>query len=129
MPTYEYVCDGCSYEFEVVQSFHEKPKKKCSECKKHKLRRKLFSPDCIMRINHTDVKTLGHLADRNTAKMGGYEVQEKRHEIEKKDPAKRKQYKPPKRPIWRPDKDKPDMSLASLTPAQKKTYIETGKKP
>ena len=39
MPTYDYVCDQCGYEFELFQSIKDKPKRKCSECKKLKLRR------------------------------------------------------------------------------------------
>lgn len=37
MPTYEYVCQHCQYEFELYQSFSEKAVKKCPECKKNKL--------------------------------------------------------------------------------------------
>ncbi len=39
MPTYDYMCDNCNYETEVVQTFAEKPKRKCPKCKKMKFRR------------------------------------------------------------------------------------------
>jgi putative FmdB family regulatory protein len=39
MPTYDYVCDQCGYEFELFQSIKDKLKRKCPECKKLKLRR------------------------------------------------------------------------------------------
>jgi putative FmdB family regulatory protein len=39
MPTYDYVCDGCSHAFEQWQSFHDDALKKCPKCKKAKLRR------------------------------------------------------------------------------------------
>lgn len=39
MPTYDYQCDACGHEFELIQSFSEAVKKKCPECKKMKLRR------------------------------------------------------------------------------------------
>src|SRR5439155_2615487 len=39
MPTYEYVCDACGHQFDEIQSFSEKPLKKCPACKKKKLRR------------------------------------------------------------------------------------------
>ncbi|MHC2070639.1 FmdB family zinc ribbon protein [Bremerella sp. T1] len=42
MPTYEYKCDACDYEFEEFQSISADPLTKCPECKKKKLRR-LFS--------------------------------------------------------------------------------------
>ena len=41
MPTYEYVCNGCAHEFEVFQSITASVKRKCPECKKYKLRRKI----------------------------------------------------------------------------------------
>lgn len=41
MPTYEYVCDACEHEFEEFQSISAKPLKKCPECEKPKLRRKI----------------------------------------------------------------------------------------
>jgi putative FmdB family regulatory protein len=39
MPTYEYHCDSCSYEFEEFQYIKDKPLKKCPKCSKNKLRR------------------------------------------------------------------------------------------
>ena len=39
MPTYDYVCDACGHGFELFQGINDKPKKKCSECGKSKLRR------------------------------------------------------------------------------------------
>ena len=37
MPTYQYSCENCKYEFEELQSFSDKPLKKCPKCKKNKL--------------------------------------------------------------------------------------------
>ena len=39
MPTYDYLCDNCGHKFELFQSITESQKRKCPECKKHKLRR------------------------------------------------------------------------------------------
>lgn len=39
MPTYDYRCDACDHAFEELQSFSDKPLKKCPQCKKPKLRR------------------------------------------------------------------------------------------
>ena len=39
MPTYDYLCDECGYEFELFQSINDSHKKKCPECGKLKLRR------------------------------------------------------------------------------------------
>jgi len=32
VPIYEYVCSKCGHEFEVIQSFSDKPIRKCEEC-------------------------------------------------------------------------------------------------
>jgi len=34
MPTYDYECKSCGYNFEVFQSFMDSPVKKCPECGK-----------------------------------------------------------------------------------------------
>jgi len=39
MPTYDYVCDACDHEFELVQPMKDNPIKKCPKCGKQKLRR------------------------------------------------------------------------------------------
>ena len=41
MPTYEYVCDGCTHEFEVFQSMKDDRLKTCPECNEDLLRRKI----------------------------------------------------------------------------------------
>ena len=39
MPTYEYICDNCQYEFEQFQSIKAKPIRKCPECGKLSVQR------------------------------------------------------------------------------------------
>jgi len=39
MPTYDYVCDACSHQFEQFQSMKDDALTKCPKCKKKKLRR------------------------------------------------------------------------------------------
>lgn len=41
MPTYQYACNSCSYEFEIVQTFAEKSLTECPGCKGEL--RKVFS--------------------------------------------------------------------------------------
>lgn len=41
MPTYEYICEACEHEFEEFQSITAKSLKKCPQCAKPKLRRKI----------------------------------------------------------------------------------------
>ena len=76
MITYHYKCNNCNYEFEVMQSIKDKPKKKCPECSLHKLERVLYS---TMVIDMTP-KTVGSLADKQTKKMGHFEREEKQYE-------------------------------------------------
>jgi putative FmdB family regulatory protein len=39
MPTYEYACESCGYEFEEFQSITAPPLKKCPRCARRALRR------------------------------------------------------------------------------------------
>ena len=39
MPTYEYICENCEYEFEKFQSIKARPLRKCPECGKLALNR------------------------------------------------------------------------------------------
>ncbi|HYW80391.1 MAG TPA: zinc ribbon domain-containing protein, partial [Thermoguttaceae bacterium] len=41
MPTYDYVCDACDHEFELFQQITAATKRKCPECGRLKLRRKI----------------------------------------------------------------------------------------
>jgi putative FmdB family regulatory protein len=41
MPTYEYVCTACSHEFDEFQSITAKPLRKCPDCGKNTLKRKI----------------------------------------------------------------------------------------
>ncbi len=103
MPTYEYKCSGCEHAFELVQSMKDKPK--------------VLSPPSV--FVRGEPQTIGHWAERNTEKMGRYEIGDKegkRKESLKKDkstlgdgPATPKQ-------------------IRKMTPQQKQNYIEKGKK-
>ncbi len=39
MPTYQYECDACGHDFEILQSMLDRKLKKCPECKEDKLHR------------------------------------------------------------------------------------------
>lgn len=41
MPTYEYLCDSCGYEFEQFQPITAKPVRKCPECGRLRARRRI----------------------------------------------------------------------------------------
>lgn len=113
MPTYEYRCDSCDYSFEVNQGYHDKPKKKCPDCKAHKLYRVYSVYVAIV----GEPKTVGHLADRNTQKMGKYELENARSKLPKAETQQAK------------EKRKKYQKLGNMNEAQKTKYIETGQMP
>lgn len=41
MPIYEYLCDACGHEFEVIQKVSEGRLRKCPECSKSALKKKV----------------------------------------------------------------------------------------
>jgi putative FmdB family regulatory protein len=49
MPTYEYACDACHHEFEVVQSIKDDAITKCPKCKKNKARRMIGGTGFILK--------------------------------------------------------------------------------
>lgn len=53
MPTYEYRCEACGYEFELMQAMSAKVKKKCPECKKFKLQKLISSGGFIIKGDGT----------------------------------------------------------------------------
>ncbi len=49
MPTYEYQCEKCGFEFEREQRSTEEPIKTCPECKSRKAKRLLSAPNFILK--------------------------------------------------------------------------------
>ncbi len=43
MPTYDYICENCGYEFEQFQTITASPRRKCPECEKISLKRLIGS--------------------------------------------------------------------------------------
>lgn len=48
MPTYEYICEACSHEFEEFQQISEAPLRTCPKCRKRKLRRKIGTGGAVI---------------------------------------------------------------------------------
>ena len=48
MPTYEYICEGCGYDFDAFQSMKDEKLKQCPKCKAMKLKRKIGSGSGII---------------------------------------------------------------------------------
>lgn len=129
MLVYNYECGDCGHSLEISQGIKEKPLKKCPECKKMKLERVILSAPLV--FVSQDPKTIRQLADRNTKKMGRYELEEKtrKAKIEKYHKREADQAKLEGRTFEEPYHEKVDKKLANLTPEQKTEYILTGKKP
>ena len=112
MPTYDYECSECGYYKEVFQKFSEKPLVRCPKCKKHKFRRVILSAP------HVSVKgeptTIQHLADRNTQKLGKYELESKM-QADNIDKVKKDR-----------ETNQLRIKINKMTPSQKKKYIEKG---
>ena len=49
MPTYDYQCDKCEFEFEREQRITEDPIKTCPKCKARKVKRLLSAPNFILK--------------------------------------------------------------------------------
>lgn len=49
MPTYDYVCQKCDFEFEREQRITEDPIKTCPQCKSRKAKRLLSAPSFILK--------------------------------------------------------------------------------
>jgi putative FmdB family regulatory protein len=48
MPTYQYKCSACDYEFELMQSIIDSAKKKCPTCGKMKLKRLIGAGSAVI---------------------------------------------------------------------------------
>lgn len=140
MPTYHYACKSCEHEEMIVQSIKSEPETICVSCGEAALERVIHAPDLLIR---GEPKTLGQLADRNTSKMGKYELEAKRENHRKEGAKGRKELPKAERPWWRKS-DKVDTRLAKLAPnvevknkkiikseplrKKARDYIMTGKK-
>lgn len=125
MPNYHYICKNCEYEFEVFQSIHENPKKRCEKCKKHKLERIIYA---AMVIDKTP-KTIGSWAEAENKKLGAEQVELKKKKLMEESkvpytgpgkPLKKEKIKP-----WWRTSDKP-LDLKTVKNVEK--YIITGDK-
>ena len=124
MPTYVFKCGECNYELEVEQSIKKSTpsRKKCPNCKKNKLSRVLFAPHVYNKPGDDNI-TLGLLSDRNAERFSA----DQKEAIESKYKTKTKRKKKKVKNFW--EKSDTDMKkISSMTPQQKKKYIETGEK-
>jgi len=116
-----YICDNCDHHMVAEQKMHAPLKKKCPECKKMQLYQDLSGQHSFV---YQDCKTLGHQAQRNTDRMGKYDLEMRRERDSKVNKAKQK-----KKQSWY-NKEGTDIkkALSHLDTADKKhKYILEGK--
>ena len=75
MPRYDMRCEACDFTFELDKPIADDFPLRCPECHKHKLYQDYSVPYFAIRQSP---KTLGHLAERNSEKMGKYLLEDKR---------------------------------------------------
>lgn len=130
MPLIPYKCDNCEHEFEIVQGYEEKRKKKCPQCKKNGLRQVFCSPYIA-----GEIKSLGSIAEKNTREMGRYALEDKyRKDATEKNAVKLESLKAmgvvKESATELPKDQKVYEKLKNVikSPEKTKKYIETGEK-
>jgi len=78
MPLYDFECEPCAYYTEVRQGPEDPDTQSCPLCEKQTLKKIFINPPSISVVG--EPSTIGHLADRNTKKMGRYEIEDKNAE-------------------------------------------------
>ena len=117
MPTYDFECEPCAYYTEIFQSYRDPSVHKCPICEQETLKKVFISPP--IGFVRGEPQSIGQIADRNTQKMGKYELQEKRHKDQSKSGISEEQK----------ERRKLHQSITSMTPEQQVKYIKTGEKP
>ncbi len=88
MPEYSYLCDDCDHGWSVISSFSEyRDRLKCPSCKKIKAVHRDFSEDNIYggyTLSLSEIKTIGHYADKQTKKLGKWKCEDLRKEFKTK---------------------------------------------
>lgn len=126
-----YRCDKCSKEFAIIQKKTEKtPNKRCPRCKIIMERQLLGQP--IVFVSQ-DPTTVAGLAEKNTKKMGKYELESKRkaHEdsmyLSKEVALKEQGLISPGSTASERNKEAEELrKINSMTPEQKNKYVLTG---
>lgn len=75
MPTYEYKCTSCLKEFEVFQNIQDFCLiNNCPQCKQPTAVMRFTPQNCYVKLADGEIKTLGHLAHRNTENKSSDEI-------------------------------------------------------
>lgn len=112
MPLYDFECEPCAYYTEIRQSMADPSTIECPVCGQATLKKIFINPPTM--LVRGEPTTIGGLADRNTSKMGTYELQDR----ENKD-----------RPAMDPEqkaKRERHQKITSMTPEQQTHWVKTG---
>tara|TARA_R110002020_G_scaffold164067_1_gene350473 strand:+ start:283 stop:618 length:336 start_codon:yes stop_codon:yes gene_type:complete len=110
MPEYAYKCNACEHSFsEVLPMKKYKTRRKCPECKKHKLQRVI---ERTSGFTHGDATTLGQLGEQNAKRRGS-----QGKKVDKKEK------------VWyHKSGEASSNDIGKMTDTQKHRYVRTGKK-
>jgi putative FmdB family regulatory protein len=75
MPLYDFECEPCAYYTEIRQGPEDPDVHECPFCASNTLKKVFINAPSISVIG--EPTTVKHLADRNTKKMGRYELESK----------------------------------------------------
>ena len=75
MPTYEYHCKNCLKDFEVFQNIQDFCLiNTCPICKQQTAVMRFTPQNCYVKLADSEIKTLGHLASRNSENKSSDEI-------------------------------------------------------
>ncbi len=112
MPLYDFECSECAYYTEIEQPMHAPSEHECPHCGKNSLVKVFINPPAM--FVRGEPSTIGQLADRNTANMGRYELEDRKRENGIKTDKEAQQKKETHRKI------------NAMTPEQKLKWIRKG---
>ena len=75
MPLYDFECEPCAYYTEIRQGPYDPDVHLCPHCNSATLKKVFINAPSISVVG--EANTIGQLMDRNTKKMGKYEMQDK----------------------------------------------------
>lgn len=137
MITYHYRCTLCQNEFEIQQSIKEDPLQQCHCCNQYRLERVIHTG---LHVSvRSEPKTVGQIADRNTKKMGKYEIEDKNKKYKDEEKAARQKLREHAESLGASVPDRPDEKpvpfygksdhdkINRMTEKQKTKFILEGK--
>ena len=112
MPIYDFECPKCVYYTEIKQGINDPSKYECPHCGEDTLIKVFINPPAV--FVRGDAHTIGQLADRNTQKMGKYELADRnqQHGIKRNNEVEQKR--------------ETHKKINSMTPEQKLNWIHSG---